>query len=98
MSEFEHLGHNAKGALRAFVSRIERLEEEKGHIAADIKEVYGEAKAMGFDTTILRRAIRERKKDKNERADQEALLELYMSALEGDLRTEFEHEDYHEDQ
>ena len=71
----------AQDQLRAFVERIERMEEEKAAIAADIKEIYAEAKGNGFDVKILRQIIRIRKQDANERMEQEALLDLYMSAL-----------------
>jgi uncharacterized protein (UPF0335 family) len=71
----------AQDQLRAFVERIERMEEEKAAIAADIKEIYAEAKGNGFDIKILRQIIRIRKQDANERMEQEALLDLYMSAL-----------------
>jgi uncharacterized protein (UPF0335 family) len=71
----------AQDQLRAFIERIERMEEEKAAIAADIKEIYAEAKGNGFDTKILRRIVTIRKQDANERMEQEALLELYMSAL-----------------
>lgn len=71
----------AQDQLRAFIERIERMEEEKAAIAADIKEIYAEAKGNGFDTKILRKIVGIRKQDANERAEQEALLELYMSAL-----------------
>jgi uncharacterized protein (UPF0335 family) len=71
----------AQDQLRAFIERIERMEEEKAAIAADIKEIYAEAKGNGFDTKILRQIIRIRKQDANERLEQEALLELYMAAL-----------------
>lgn len=67
--------------IRAFIERIERREEEKAAIAGDIKEIYAEAKGNGFDTKILRRIVTIRKQDHNERMEQEALLELYMSAL-----------------
>jgi len=67
--------------LRAFVERIERLEEEKQTIADDIKDVYAEAKANGFDTKILRQIVRLRKLDTAERQEFEALLDLYMHAL-----------------
>lgn len=75
--------HNQNGAdqLRSLVERIERLEEEKAATNADIKEVYGEAKSNGFDTKTLRRLIRERKKDRAEREEEQALLEIYMAAL-----------------
>ena len=71
----------AQDQLRAFIERIERMEEEKEAITADIKEIYAEAKGNGFDTKILRKIISLRKRDANERMEQEALLELYMSAL-----------------
>lgn len=71
----------ARDQLRAFVERIERLEEEKKAIADDIKEVYAEAKGNGFDTKVLRQVVRIRKQDKNERMEQEAILDLYMHAL-----------------
>lgn len=71
----------ARDQLRAFVERIERMEEEKAAIAADIKEIYAEAKGTGFDTKVLRKIVAIRKQDANERMEQEALLELYMAAL-----------------
>ena len=80
-SSNEPIGTVAKDHLKAFVSRVERLEEDKQAIMADMKEVYAEAKAMGFDTKILRKVISIRKQDRNERAEQEALLELYLGAL-----------------
>ena len=63
------------------VERIERLEEEKKTIADDIKDVYGEAKAMGFDTKVLRTVISIRRQDQNERMEQEAVLDTYLHAL-----------------
>jgi uncharacterized protein (UPF0335 family) len=80
-------GHNsspagfASGELRAFVERIERLEEEKQTIQDDIKDIYAEAKGTGFDVKILRQVVRIRKQDKADREEQEALLDLYLSAL-----------------
>ena len=74
-------GGVAQAQLRSVVERIERLEEEKAAIANDIKEVYAEAKGNGFDTKTLRQVIRLRKQDKAERQEQEAILDLYMSAL-----------------
>jgi uncharacterized protein (UPF0335 family) len=71
----------ARDQLRSIIERIERLEEEKKTIADDIKEVYGEAKANGFDTKTLRAVIRLRKQEEAERQEQEALLDLYMHAL-----------------
>lgn len=74
-------GGDAGDRLRNFVQRVERLEEEKKGIGEDIKLVYQEAKAEGFDTRTMRAAIRERKKDANDRAEQQALLDTYMHAL-----------------
>jgi uncharacterized protein (UPF0335 family) len=71
----------AAGQLRAFVERIERLEEEKQTIADDIKEVFAEAKGTGFDTKGIRAIIRLRKKDQAERQEEEAILDLYRAAL-----------------
>ena len=71
----------AQGQLKTIVERIERLEEEKKAIAGDIKEVYAEAKGNGFDIKVLRKVISLRKKDANEREEEEAILDLYMSAL-----------------
>ena len=71
----------AKSQIRSIVERIERLEEEKKAIADDIKEVYAEAKANGFDTKTLRKVVALRKKDAEERQEEEAMLDLYMSAL-----------------
>ena len=71
----------AKDQLKAFVERIERLEEEKAALAADIREVYAESKGDGFDTKVLRQVIRRRRQDKDERMEYEAVLETYMHAL-----------------
>lgn len=71
----------AKDQLRAFVERIERMEEEKSAIATDIREIYAEAKGNGFDTKALRQVVKLRKMDENERREQEAVLDLYLSAL-----------------
>lgn len=71
----------ARDQLRAIVERIERLEEEKKNIADDIKEIYGEAKANGFDTKALRKIVSMRKQDVNERLEQEAVLDTYLAAL-----------------
>ena len=71
----------AKDHLKAFVERIERLEEEKKTIADDIRDVYAEAKGTGFDVKALRTIVRMRKQDKDERAEQETILQTYMLAL-----------------
>jgi len=72
---------NSHGQLKAIVERIERLEEDKAAIAADIREVYSEAKANGFDAKILRKVISLRKKEATEREEEQSMLEVYMSAL-----------------
>ena len=71
----------AQDQLRAFIERIERLEEEKKAIGDDVKEVYAEAKGNGFDTKVLRDIIRIRGMDHAQRMEHDALLELYMAAL-----------------
>jgi uncharacterized protein (UPF0335 family) len=74
-------GGIARDQLKSIVERVEKLEEEKKAIADDIKEVFAEAKANGFDVKILRTVIRLRKQDTSERQEQEALLDLYLHAL-----------------
>ena len=69
------------GQLKSLIERIERLEEEKTALAADIREIYSEAKGHGFDTKIMRQVVRLRKLDRADRQEQEAILELYMGAL-----------------
>ena len=71
----------ARDQLRAFIERIENLEKEKESVSEDIKEVYAEAKGSGFDTKVMRQIVRIRKQDRNERAEQEAILDLYLHAL-----------------
>ncbi len=71
----------AKDQLKAFVERVERLEEERKAIADDIRDVYAEAKVNGFHVKALRTVVRLRKQDINERREQEAILETYMHAL-----------------
>jgi uncharacterized protein (UPF0335 family) len=72
---------SAKDQLRAFVARIERLEEEKAALAGDLREVYAEAKSTGFDVKALRSVIRLRKQDENKRREEEAVLTTYLHAL-----------------
>ncbi|ENN90301.1 DUF2312 domain-containing protein [Bartonella bovis] len=67
--------------LRAFIERIERLEEEKKAISDDIKDVYTELKGSGFDSKAVRHIIRLRKKEDHERSEEEAIIQLYKSAL-----------------
>ena len=70
-----------KEQLKAFIERVERLEEEKKAIADDIRDVYAEAKGSGFDVKALRVIVRLRKQDTDERREQQAILETYMHAL-----------------
>ena len=74
-------GGIAADRLRSFIERIERLEEEKAALTADIREVFGEAKGTGFDTKIMRQVIKLRKMESNDRQEQEHLLDLYKRAL-----------------
>ena len=67
--------------LRSFVERIERLEEEKKALASDIRDIFSEAKATGFDVKAMRQVLKLRKQDMHERQEQEALVETYMHAL-----------------
>ena len=71
----------AKDHLKSFVERVERLEEERSALTADIREVYSEAKGQGFDAKIMRQVVRMRKLDKADFQEQEAMLDLYLSAL-----------------
>ena len=75
------VGGIAGERLKSLIERIERLEEEKQALAADIKEVYAEAKGSGFDTKIMRQIIRIRKRDKDDLDEEESLLEVYKRAL-----------------
>lgn len=81
------VGHNSDinattaGQLKSIIERIENLEEEKRQIAADIKDVYGEAKANGFDVKTLRKIISLRRKEASDRQEEAALLETYLHAL-----------------
>jgi uncharacterized protein (UPF0335 family) len=67
--------------LRAFIERIEKLEEEKRAIADDIKDVYAEAKGTGFDAKILRKIVSMRRMDRDKRREEEEILDLYLVAL-----------------
>ncbi|NQV82649.1 MAG: DUF2312 domain-containing protein [Rhodospirillales bacterium] len=75
------VGGVAADRLRSFVERIERLEEEKQALAADIREVYSEAKGAGFDIKVMRQLIRIRKMDDDDRSQMEAILDVYERAL-----------------
>lgn len=77
-------GHNSNATddrLRLLIERVERLEEEKKGIADDIKDVYAEAKAVGYDAKIMRQIVRLRKMKPDDRAEMEALLDTYKAAL-----------------
>ena len=70
--------------LRSYIDRIERLEEEKAGLAADIREIYAEAKGNGFDSKTMRKIVSLRKLDQSDRNEQDALLDLYRRALDMD--------------
>jgi uncharacterized protein (UPF0335 family) len=74
-------GGIAADRLRSFLERVERLEEEKAGLTADIREIYAEAKGSGFDTKVMRQIVRLRKMDSADRQEQEALLEVYRRAI-----------------
>lgn len=69
------------GQLRAFIERVERLHEERKALGDDIKEVYAEAKGNGFDTKIIKKIVQRRAQDPDKRAEEETLLDIYLSAL-----------------
>jgi uncharacterized protein (UPF0335 family) len=75
------LNATAQGQLKSIVERIERLEQEKAEVAEQIKEVFAEAKGNGFDVKILRKVVRIRKQDRAKRMEEEAILDLYLSAI-----------------
>jgi uncharacterized protein (UPF0335 family) len=75
------LTQTTREKLKQLVARIEKLEEEKKSIADDIKESYAEAKAVGFDSKVLRQVIKIRKQDRQEREEQEQIRDLYLHAL-----------------
>ena len=75
------LNGTAQTQLKSIVERVERLEQEKSEIAEQIKEVFAEAKGNGFDVKILRKIVRIRKQDRAKRMEEEAILDLYLSAL-----------------
>ncbi len=82
MADGSSTGGVAAAKLKSFVERIERLETEKSELAADVREVYSEAKGNGFDTKIMRQVIKLRKMEPGDRSEQDALLDLYRKALE----------------
>jgi uncharacterized protein (UPF0335 family) len=82
-ASIEILNGTAQTQLKTIVERIERLEEDKAAIMADQKEVFAEAKGNGFDVKIIRKIIRLRKQDRAKRLEEEAILDLYLSAIGG---------------
>ena len=82
-SSIDVLNSTAQTQLKTIVERIERLEEDKAAVSADLKEVYLEAKGNGFDVKILRKVIRLRTQDKATRQEEDALLDLSLSAIGG---------------
>lgn len=83
-------GGVAGDVLRSFVDRIERLEIDKKAISEDIKEVMAEAKSAGFETKIIRKCISRRKMEKHERDEEDALMDIYMHAIEGNVANDVE--------
>lgn len=84
------MGHNSSATddrLRLLIERVERLEEEKKGIADDIRDVYAEAKAVGYDAKIMRQIVKLRKMKPDDRAEMEAILETYKAALGMDYVT-----------
>ena len=75
------LNATAQGQLKSIIDRVERLEQEKAEVAEQIKEVFAEAKGNGFDVKVLRKIVRIRKQDRAKRQEEEAILDLYLSAL-----------------
>jgi uncharacterized protein (UPF0335 family) len=82
-ASIDTISSTAQGKLKSIIERIERLEEDKAAVANDLKEVYAEAKGEGFDTKIVRKVVRLRKQDSAKRQEEEALIELYISAIGG---------------
>jgi len=81
MTNPQTIEETANDRLKSFIERIEKLEEDKSSIANDIKEIYSEAKGVGFETKIIRQIVRLRKKQEQERREEAELLDLYMSAI-----------------
>ena len=73
----------AQGRLRTIIERLERLEEDKQAVLTDMKEVFAEAKGEGYDVKVLRKVIARRKRDRDDLAEEQAVLEMYETALEG---------------
>jgi uncharacterized protein (UPF0335 family) len=80
-SHLDVMNATAQTQLKSIIERIERLEVEKAEVAEQIKEVFAEAKGNGFDVKVLRKVVRLRKQDRAKRQEEEAILDLYLSAL-----------------
>ncbi|MDO8297409.1 MAG: DUF2312 domain-containing protein [Caulobacter sp.] len=80
-SNIDVLNSTAQTQLKTILERIERLEEDKAAVMADLKEVYAEAKGNGFDVKIIRKVVRIRKMDRAKRQEEDALIDLYLSAI-----------------
>nr|6OZZ_A Chain A, UPF0335 protein CC_3319 [Caulobacter vibrioides CB15]6OZZ_B Chain B, UPF0335 protein CC_3319 [Caulobacter vibrioides CB15]6OZZ_C Chain C, UPF0335 protein CC_3319 [Caulobacter vibrioides CB15]6OZZ_D Chain D, UPF0335 protein CC_3319 [Caulobacter vibrioides CB15]6OZZ_E Chain E, UPF0335 protein CC_3319 [Caulobacter vibrioides CB15]6OZZ_F Chain F, UPF0335 protein CC_3319 [Caulobacter vibrioides CB15] len=78
---FQGLNSTAQGQLKSIIERVERLEVEKAEIMEQIKEVYAEAKGNGFDVKVLKKVVRIRKQDRAKRQEEDAILDLYLSAI-----------------
>jgi len=78
-------GHNSgevnEGQLRALVERVERLHEERRALSTDIADIYGEAKANGFDVKVMKEVVKRRSQDRDKRIEFETILDIYLSAL-----------------
>ena len=85
MSDVGHNSSTADDRLRLLIERVERLEEEKKAISDDIKDVFAEAKAVGYDAKIMKQVIRLRKMNPDDRREMETILDLYKTALGMDL-------------
>ena len=80
-AQIDVLNSTAQTQLKTIIERIERLEEDKAAVMADLKDVYAEAKGNGFDVKTLRKVVRIRKQDRAKRQEEEAILDLYLSAI-----------------
>jgi uncharacterized protein (UPF0335 family) len=83
--DIDVLGGNASAQLRTIIERAERLEEDKSAVMDDLKELFAEAKGNGYNTKVLKQIIRVRKQDKAERQEEQALFDLYATAIGLDL-------------
>ncbi len=79
----DQMGQATREKLRQFIGRIERLEGEKEELASDIRDVFSEMKTFGLDVKVMRKVLSMRKQDANERAEQEAMIDLYFETAEG---------------